>query len=76
MAKKDEQKEQEVITQPVATDKGTHTFPCVLRASTPEALSELLDNLTAPIGATLYTGCIARDMSNGQYIIRVDIKPS
>lgn len=74
MAKKDEQKEQEVITQPV--DKGTHTFPCVLRASTPEALSELLDNLTAPEGATLYTGCIARDMSDGQYIIRVDIKPS
>lgn len=75
MAKKDEKQEQEVITQPV-TDKGTHTFPCVLRASTPEALSELLDNLTAPEGATLYTGCIARDMSDGQYIIRVDIKPS
>lgn len=75
MAKKDEQKDQEVITKPV-TDKGTHTFPCVLRASTPEALSELLDNLTAPKGATLYTGCIARDMSDGQYIIRVDIKPS
>ena len=75
MAKKDEKQEQEVITQP-ATDKGTHTFPRVLRASTPEALSELLDNLTAPEGATLYTGCIARDMSDGQYIIRVDIKPS
>lgn len=75
MAKKDEKQEQEVITQPV-TDNGTHTFPCVLRASTPEALSELLDNLTAPEGATLYTGCIARDMSDGQYIIRVDIKPS
>lgn len=75
MAKKDDQKEQEAIAQP-AKDKGTHTFPCVLRASTPEALSELLDNLTAPEGATLYTGCIARDMSDGQYIIRVDIKPS
>lgn len=75
MAKKDEKQEQEVITQHV-TDKGTHTFPRVLRASTPEALSELLDNLTAPEGATLYTGCIARDMSDGQYIIRVDIKPS
>ena len=75
MAKKDELQEQEVITQPV-TDKGTHTFPCVLRASTPESLSELLDNLTAPKGATLYTGCIARDMSDGQYIIRVDVKPT
>ena len=75
MAKKDEHQEQEAITQP-ATDKGTHTFPRVLRASTPEALSELLDNLTAPKGATLYTGCIARDMSDGQYIIRVDVKPT
>lgn len=75
MAKKDDKKEQEAIAQS-ATDKGTHTFPRVLRASTPEALSELLDNLTAPEGATLYTGCIARDMSDGQYIIRVDIKPS
>ena len=76
MAKKDEKQEQEAITQPVATDKGTHTFPCFLRASTPEALSEQLDNLTAPEGATLYTGCIARDMSDGQYTIRVDVKPT
>ena len=56
------------------TPVSTPQFPVILRGKTHEELTDKLDNLTAPEGATLHAGCIARDYSDGSYILRVDIQ--
>lgn len=61
-------------TQSVAQVSDTPQFPVILRGKTHEELTDKLDNLTAPDGATLHAGCIARDYSDGSYILRVDIQ--
>lgn len=60
-------------TQSVTPVSDTPQFPVILRGKTHEDLTDQLDNLTAPEGATLHAGCIARDYSDGSYILRVDI---
>lgn len=60
-------------TQSVTPVSDTPQFPVILRGKTHEELTDQLDNLTAPEGATLHAGCIARDYSDGSYILRVDI---
>lgn len=77
--KKEEIKEQQEETpadntQSVAQVSDTPQFPVILRGKTHEELTDKLDNLTAPDGATLHAGCIARDYSDGSYILRVDIQ--
>ena len=60
-------------TQSVTPVSDTPQFPVILRGKTHTELTDQLDNLTAPDGATLHAGCIARDYSDGSYILRVDI---
>ena len=60
-------------TQSVTPVSDTPQFPVILRGKTHAELTDKLDNLTAPEGATLHAGCIARDYSDGTYILRVDI---
>ena len=77
--KKEEIKEQQEEmpadnTQSVTQVSDTPQFPVILRGKTHEELTDKLDNLTAPEGATLHAGCIARDYSDGSYILRVDIQ--
>ena len=60
-------------TQSVTPVSDTPQFPVILRGKTHTELTDQLDNLTAPEGATLHAGCIARDYSDGSYILRVDI---
>jgi hypothetical protein len=43
-----------------------------LKAKTREELSEQVNNLTAPEGANISVGCIARQ-DDGMYIVKVDI---
>lgn len=76
--KKEEIKEQQEEmpvdnTQSVTPVSDTSQFPVILRGKTHSELTDQLDNLTAPEGATLHAGCIARDYSDGSYILRVDI---
>lgn len=76
--KKEEIKEQQeemptADTQSVTPVSAPPQFPVILRGKTHEELTDKLDNLTAPEGATLHAGCIARDYSDGSYILRVDI---
>lgn len=76
--KKEEIKEQQEETpadntQSVTPVSDTPQFPVILRGKTHTELTDQLDNLTAPEGATLHAGCIARDYSDGSYILRVDI---
>jgi hypothetical protein len=47
-------------------------FPMILKAKTSEELSEQVNNLTAPEGANISVGCIARQ-DDGMYIVKVDI---
>ena len=61
-------------TQSATPVSDTPQFPVILRGKTHEELTDKLDNLTAPEGATLHAGCIARDYSDGSYILRVDIQ--
>lgn len=61
-------------TQSVTPVSDTPQFPVILRGKTHTELTDQLDNLTAPEGATLHAGCIARDYSDGSYILRVDIQ--
>lgn len=61
-------------TQSVTQVSDTPQFPVILRGKTHEELTDKFDNLTAPEGATLHAGCIARDYSDGSYILRVDIQ--
>lgn len=73
--KKEEIKEQPADnTQSVTPVSDTPQFPVILRGKTHEDLTDQLDNLTAPEGATLHAGCIARDYDDGSYILRVDIQ--
>lgn len=60
-------------TQSVTPVSDTPQFPVILRGKTHTELTDQLDNLTAPEGATLHAGCIARDYSDGSYILKVDI---
>ena len=76
--KKEEIKEQQEETpadntQSVTPVSDPPQFPVILRGKPHEELPDQLDNLTAPEGATLHAGCIARDYSDGSYILRVDI---
>ena len=76
--KKEEFKEQQEETTADNTQSATPVsdtpqFPVILRGKSHEDLTDQLDNLTAPEGATLHAGCIARDYSDGSYILRVDI---
>lgn len=76
--KKEEIKEQQeettaANTQSVTPVSDTPQFPVILRGKTHEELTDKLDNLTAPDGATLHAGCIARDYDDGTYILKVDI---
>ena len=61
-------------TQSVTPVSDTPQFPVILRGKTHTELTDQLDNLTAPEGATLHAGCIARDYSDGSYILKVDIQ--
>ena len=61
-------------TQSVTPVSDTPQFPVILRGKTHTELTDQLDNLTAPEGATLHAGCIARDYDDGSYILRVDIQ--
>ena len=54
--------------QPKAEPK----YPMTLKAKTREELSEQVNNLTAPEGAYISVGCIARQ-ADGMYIVKVDI---
>lgn len=54
--------------QPKAEPK----YPMMLKAKTREELSEQVNNLTAPEGAKISVGCIARQ-DDGMYIVKVDI---
>lgn len=76
--KKEEIKKQQEETTAADTQSetpvSTPQFPVILRGKTHEELTDKLDNLTAPAGATLHAGCIARDYSDGSYILRVDIQ--
>lgn len=76
--KKEEIEQQEETpadnTQSVTPVSDTPQFPVILRGKTHEDLTDQLDNLTAPEGATLHAGCIARDYDDGSYILRVDIQ--
>lgn len=47
-------------------------YPMTLKAKTREELSEQVNNLTAPEGAKISVGCIARQ-DDGMYVIKVDI---
>jgi hypothetical protein len=47
-------------------------YPTILKAKTSEELSEQVNNLTAPEGANISVGCIARQ-DDGMYIVKVDI---
>jgi hypothetical protein len=47
-------------------------YPMILKAKTSEELSEQVNNLTAPEGAKISVGCIARQ-DDGMYIVKVDI---
>ena len=47
-------------------------YPMTLKAKTREELSEQVNNLTAPEGATISVGCIARQ-DDGMYMVKVDI---
>ena len=60
-------------TQSVTQVCDTPQFPVILRGKTHTELTDQLDNLTAPEGATLHAGCIARDYSDGSDILKVDI---
>ena len=59
----------------VAAQDNDNTFPVTLRAKTCEELSEMLNDLAAPEGQSLYTGCVARDYTDGTFILIVDTKP-
>lgn len=59
----------------VAAQDNDNTFPVTLRAKTCEDLGEMLNNLIAPEGQSLYTGCVARDYTDGTFILKVDTKP-
>ena len=77
--KKEEIKEQQEETPADNTQSATPVSDIplcrgILRGKTHTALTDQLDNLTAPEGATLHAGCIARDYSDGSYILRVDIQ--
>ena len=56
------------VEQPKAEPK----YPMMLKAKTREELSEQVNNLTAPEGAKISVGCIARQ-DDGMYVIKVDI---
>lgn len=47
-------------------------FPMILEAKSREELSEQVNNLTAPEGANISVGCIARQ-DDGMYMVKVDI---
>lgn len=64
----------EVEAAKVETPSAAPTFPVILRAESPEALAEKLNNLTAPEGRSLYAGCIGRNKDDGSYTLRVDIQ--
>lgn len=55
------------------SDSESDTYPKILSAPTREELASLIDNLTAPEGASLIAGCVARDTVTGAYIIQIDI---
>lgn len=65
--------EQEQVPNGSAVESEADTYPKILSAPTREELSELVDNLTAPEGASLIAGCVARDTVTGAYIIQIDI---
>lgn len=65
--------EQEQVPNGSAVESSGDTYPKILSAPTREELSELVDNLTAPEGASLIAGCVARDTVTGAYIIQIDI---
>lgn len=52
--------------------KGHPTFPMTLKAKTREELAEQVDSLTAPEGANISVGCIARQ-DDGMFVVKVDI---
>lgn len=57
----------------VESKSESDTYPKILSAPTREELSELIDNLTAPEGASLIAGCVAKDTVTGAFIIQIDI---
>lgn len=59
----------------VGAHDNDNTFPVTLRAKTCDELAEMLNNLAAPEGQSLYTGCVARDYTDGTFILIVDTKP-
>jgi len=65
--------EEEPVLNGSAVEPEVDTYPKILSAPTREELAELIDNLTAPEGASLIAGCVARDTVTGAYIIQIDI---
>ena len=60
------------MTKNAEQPKAEPKYPMMLKAKTREELSEQVNNLTAPEGAKISVGCIARQ-DDGMYVIKVDI---
>jgi len=60
------------MTKSAEQPKAEPKYPMMLKAKTREELSEQVNNLTAPEGAKISVGCIARQ-DDGMYVIKVDI---
>lgn len=67
------QEQEPVLNGPAVESESESTYPKILSAPTREELASLIDNLTAPEGASLIAGCVARDTVTGAYIIQIDI---
>lgn len=69
----EQEQEQPTVLNGSAVESKSDTYPKILSAPTREELASLIDNLTAPEGASLIAGCVARDTVTGAFIIQIDI---
>lgn len=60
------------MTKSAEQPKEQPKYPMTLKAKSREELSEQVNNLTAPEGANISVGCIARQ-DDGMYMVKVDI---
>ena len=60
------------MTKSAEQPKEQPKYPMTLKAKSREGLSEQVNNLTAPEGAKISVGCIARQ-DDGMYMVKVDI---